>query len=1125
VQNPSKFILAVLIAYLVTLLSAGLAAETTKTIFTHPFAPSEVYVKPMEQPYRDSLCLNGRWQFQPVAVPPGYQRESGTPPDLSTPAPNGWDTTPIKIPSPWNVNTWGNGRDVGAGTDRPYQPGSVYYPSYPASWDHAEMGWMRRSFRVPTRWSGKRLVLHFEAVAGECVVLVNNHTAARHFDSFLPFECDVTDLVNRSGDNELRVGVRAANLFNKRSLRYGKFLKPYPDGSSLDGITGIWQDVYLLALPAVHIADAFVEPVVDQDTLKVQVTIRNDSPAAQRIALAGNVQPWVSLAGRDILSAPEPRGKMGASVLTVLTAFMEIPAHSTGTVTLHTQVKGALQFWTPQTPHLYGLVLSATGQNGVADRQYTRFGWRQLKIKGRDLLLNGRKIQLFGDLCHPFGPFMMSRRFAWAWFRLIQDWGGNAVRLHAQPYPRYFLDMADEMGILVLDEDALFGSSVALNLEEPVAWDRFHQHFEDLVRRDRSHPSVFGWSFGNEMFALLDGLSPEDTRRYRTKLAALGQSAFALDPTRPWISCDGDGDLEGMLPTWSHHFGHGLPLNDLPKAAFAKPLMVGESGGSYYARPSQMAEFNGERAYQSYADRNDALGIDVYQNVVQMARPFLTFFSASETVWFGIEHLNLGYRDFTRLPNLDDGIFFGPYTEGQPGMQPERIPPYAATLNPGWDPKLPLYKPLGMFHAMKAALHRPAPLPSLWDHLQKTLPHPAPPIPMQDGTAFAGDKSGELYRHLYALGVPFAESIDGTTKGTLLVDGQGLTSAALPGIRTEAEAVTAHGGTVIIFVKDKAAPIDLINHLLPIPAQLTNASATMLDHKVGSPWVDSFTLPDLYFAEDAVDQHILKCGISGPFADNGAVLLTASNTDWSLFNDVGEIAKCGAVELYERLKKPSGDALIAMPEGPGRVVLSAIDYTPDSEAYVKFWRQLLSNTGLRMQPVRQKWLLPTAAVSDTGVLWHYATTPRPAGDWTQPGFDDSRWKTGHAGFGDDVPGGKWRTAWTDTPGDIWLRTDLEATAPDIDSLKIAIYHDEDVEVFVNGTQIFQESGFITQYKVVALSEQAQRVFHTGGNTIAVHCHQVAGGQYIDVGFLSGAAFRSSTTTPGQDLLLNGPQSH
>ena len=84
---------------------------------------------------------------------------------------------------------------------------------------------------------------------------------------------------------------------------------------------------------------------------------------------------------------------------------------------------------------------------------------------------------------------------------------------------------------------------------------------------------------------------------------------------------------------------------------------------------------------------------------------YLSYYSPSEVCWFGLEHMNLGYHHFERLPSLTDGIFAGkPYEEGKPGYQYERIPPYVTTFNPGLDPELPLYKPLPMFNALKAAL-------------------------------------------------------------------------------------------------------------------------------------------------------------------------------------------------------------------------------------------------------------------------------------------------------------------------------------------------------------------------------------------------------------------------------------
>lgn len=139
---------------------------------TGEFAPSEPLVGESEHPFHDAVSLIGSWQFQPRDVPAGHAAGQGVPPDLTPPAAGGWDKVPIKIPSPWNVNTWGSGRHTGEGTDRPYWPDSIYYPSYPESWDTVKMGWLRRGFAVPRQWQGRRFILHFDAVAGDCEVKV-----------------------------------------------------------------------------------------------------------------------------------------------------------------------------------------------------------------------------------------------------------------------------------------------------------------------------------------------------------------------------------------------------------------------------------------------------------------------------------------------------------------------------------------------------------------------------------------------------------------------------------------------------------------------------------------------------------------------------------------------------------------------------------------------------------------------------------------------------------------------------------------------------------------------------------------------------------------------------------------
>ncbi len=907
--------------------------------FTGDFAPAEGFVKPQEKPLRAEVCLNGAWQFQPVAVPAGFQRGAGVPPELAWPTTNGWDATPIKIPSPWNVNAWGCGRNVGAGTEHPLWPDSVYFPSYPAAWDQVEMGWLRRTFRVPADWAERRVVLHFEAVAGECQVFVNGQPAGAHFDKYLPFDLDITRLVRRDGANELLVGVRAHRLFDKQSARYPKMRAPYPCGSETEKLAGIWQDVFLLGLPPVRVADVFVKPLVSQDALEFEVNVRNDGDREQTVTVGGDIFPWVDQSE----DTPEPRWKLGPAVFALKSGSVTVGAGQTAQLVLREPVGGRLKPWAPGVPQLYAAVLTVRQGERVVDSHYARFGWRQFAISGKKLLLNGQPLQLTGDLLHPFGPFVLSRSYAWAWFWLIKDFGGNAVRPHAQPHPRHYLELADELGIVVLDETALFGSSIALNFEEPAAWQRFAGHYDGLVLRDRNHPSVLGWSFGNELFAIfnLNNVSKEDADRWYRRLAELGLRARQLDPTRDWISCDGDEDLRGTLPVWSKHFGHGTPVDQLPD--LNKPLMVGESGGTYYARPKQLAEFNGARAYESYAGRNEALAIDVYDNLVRMARPRLAFYSASETAWFGVEHLNFGYTNFTRLPDRTDGVFFTqPFAEGKPGMQPERLPPYVATLNPGWDPALPVYVPLAMFDAEKAALAKGGPQPCAWDHRpQRAAPAPAAPVPAVEHVLFFGDRHGPLARRLTALGVPLTDSFQ---LQFTIVDADTLTAVTGAAALRALDRVRVNGGTMLWFLGQTNA----FTAQLPAPLHLTVRSATGLVPDATHPWTASCSRADLDFSEDGAERFIMKQGLDGPELGEARVLLRASATDWTQFNNAPEHAKCAAVVLDEKLVKPSGAALVEDTINNCKLLRCSLDYRVTSRAADLFWRLLLANAGIKL---------------------------------------------------------------------------------------------------------------------------------------------------------------------------------
>ena len=129
--------------------------------------------------------------------------------------------------------------------------------------------------------------------------------------------------------------------------------------------------------------------------------------------------------------------------------------------------------------------------------------------------------------------------------------------------------------------------------------------------------------------------------------------------------------------------------------------------------------------------------------------------------------------------------------------------------------------------------------------------------------------------------------------------------------------------------------------------------------------------------------------------------------------------------------------------------------------------------------------------------WRY-TTRKPAENWTKPDFDATSWKEGRAGFGTNPPNFVEHTKWTSD--DIWLRREITIPEGQHPHLQFVAYHDEDVEIYVDGNLAAQENGFTTSYVPLEISRVARAAMQPGAKIlVAVHCHQTEGGQGIDVG--------------------------
>ncbi len=146
-----------------------------------------------------------------------------------------------------------------------------------------------------------------------------------------------------------------------------------------------------------------------------------------------------------------------------------------------------------------------------------------------------------------------------------------------------------------------------------------------------------------------------------------------------------------------------------------------------------------------------------------------------------------------------------------------------------------------------------------------------------------------------------------------------------------------------------------------------------------------------------------------------------------------------------------------------------------------------------------------ALISDSrkrSVEWRYTTEQMGFG-WYQPGFDDSTWKKGPGGFGQEgTPGAVVRTNWN--TGNVWLRKTFEVAEIPA-GLALNLHHDDDVAVYLNGKLIYRARGYLVAYRRIVLGERAVSALRKGTNLLAVSCRQVGGGQYIDVGLVADAA--------------------
>lgn len=426
--------------------------------------------------------LNGTWQFKyyPDGKPflPAYQ--------ASTMA----DYSPIQVPGNWEMQ--GHGMRIYTNWEYPFRPvAPPFVPSGPGKTDHdrTPVGAYHRNFDIKGFRAGDRQVLHFGAVSSAFHVWVNGTYIGYSEGSRTPAEFDISH-VARTGENEVYTEV----------YRYsaGSYLEDQDHWR----LSGLHRQVYIQSTPYEYLSDLFAKPSIDDyanGQLRVEPTIHYRNPDAIKdwtfgITLydpAGNAVPQ---AAKSISLNPIPDYyKRGA----YRNPYGIHQFHG-----LEVSIPKVAP-WTAETPNLYRLVTTIKDATGkVVDITGQNIGFRNLSWGKDGFRVNGKEVIFYGVNRHDHSATngkAVTRAEIREDFRLMKAFNLNALRCSHYPNDPYLYELADSIGLYVMDEANVethkAGSQISgLPMYATAMLDRAIR----VVERDKNHPSIVSWSLGNE---------------------------------------------------------------------------------------------------------------------------------------------------------------------------------------------------------------------------------------------------------------------------------------------------------------------------------------------------------------------------------------------------------------------------------------------------------------------------------------------------------------------------------------------------------------------------------------------------------------------------------------------------
>lgn len=432
---------------------------------------------PEQSPFYQNL--NGTWKFNwakhPDLRPADFYKNDF---DVGY-----WDD--LEVPSNWQME--GYGKPIYTNVPYPFTKNPPFVmDSVPSNWTKHELpnpiGSYRREFELPEDWNGMQVYLHFAGVQSAMYVWANGKEVGYSQGSMTPAEFDITSYVQK-GKNTLSVEVYR-----------------WSDGSYLEDqdfwrLSGIYRDVFLFAVPKIHIRDFFIQSELNDDfssaIFKADLSIKNKG-----------YKGGISIEGYLL--------KDGESYLNQTPNLMKqlkvsVAGKKAFDINFETKVEHP-KLWSAETPNLYQIILVLKDEAGkILEVISTPFGFRKIEIKNAQLWINGKSVLIKGVNRHEFDPVngrTVSYESMLQDILLFKKFNINTVRTSHYPNHPDFYKLCDEYGIYVIDEANIESHGMGYDEESlghDIHWQKAHvDRAVSMVQRDKNHPSIIIWSLGNE---------------------------------------------------------------------------------------------------------------------------------------------------------------------------------------------------------------------------------------------------------------------------------------------------------------------------------------------------------------------------------------------------------------------------------------------------------------------------------------------------------------------------------------------------------------------------------------------------------------------------------------------------